>query len=211
MSAVVTTAHMSAQFRTSASLRLLLREATAAAHMKVDTAFKHLNLQRLPDYRCFLEAIALALLPLEASLVKSGVEKLFPDWALRSRGAALCHDIIALGGVAPSGFSPDELDCESVLGTLYVLEGSRLGSELLLRTVQASSDPRVARCTGYLSHGLGLRLWPTFCVRLEHPARSMNDPAKAIGAARKAFALFEKGARRAARSAMGMTEETLAS
>ena len=74
---------------------------------------------------------------------------MFPDWPLRSRRRAIADDLARLGGVALPLIEVTALDQGAVLGTMYVLEGSRLGARFLLKTVLASPDPVVAGATNY--------------------------------------------------------------
>jgi len=85
---------------------------------------------------------------------------------------------------------------EQVLGSMYVLEGSRLGAAYLLKAVERSADPVVAGATAYLSHGAGQHLWPSFLEMLETHAATLDDDAAALTAAREAFALFNRAAAR---------------
>jgi heme oxygenase len=182
------------------SLRHRLRDATAEAHQRVDSGFGALNLQRRADYRRFLEASASALLPLERALVDAGVARIFPDWPERSRCDAILADLADLGGTPDPLPSPAPLDFAGVLGTMYVLEGSRLGASFLIKSVSRSPDPAVAEATAYLGHGEGRRLWPTFLAQLEVHATSLRDEAGALDAARQAFDWFERAAARTQRT-----------
>ncbi len=74
-------------------------------------------------------------------------------------------------------------------GLLYVLEGSRLGGQVLLRQVLASPDPMVRGNARFLRHGEGLRLWSGFVAWLA--ARPMSESEAAIQGALAAFAMFE--------------------
>lgn len=179
---------------TTNDLRSVLRNATAPAHARLDALFGQSDLQTLSGYRGFLEAHAIAVLPLEADLVRSGVEQLFVDWPSRSRSRALSADLISLGGRIRALATLPRLDVEGVLGTMYVLEGSRLGARFLLRRVQQSADPAVARTTAYLSHGAGSQLWPSFLATLERHAAEIGDPAGVVAAARWTFGVFERAA-----------------
>lgn len=179
-------------------LRSVLRNATAGDHARLDALFGQCDLQTLPGYRSFLEAHAEAVLPLETALANSGVERLFPDWSSRSRSRALSDDLEGLGSEARRFPTLPRLDFGGVLGTMYVLEGSRLGARFLLPRVQQSPDPTVAGATAYLSHGAGSRLWPSFLDLLEQHATTLGDPAKAVAAARRTFNLFEQAAMRLA-------------
>src|SRR5262245_40836486 len=142
---------------TAVGLPHRLRTATADAHARLDEQVRALDLRRLPDYRRFLEASAAALLPLEGSLIEAGVARIFPDWALRSRRHAILHDLARVGGVARPLAVPWRLHFDGVLGTMYVLEGSRLGAQVLLRSIARSSDAVVTQATAYL-RGAGRHL-----------------------------------------------------
>ena len=175
-------------------LRQRLRAATAEAHKRIDRRFGAYNLAHAADYRRFLEASAAALLPLEAALITAGVSRVFPDWPLRSRRTAILDDLDALDGELRLLPAPPSLDFGGVLGTMYVLEGSRLGAKLLVKTVQRSSDPKVAAATAYLRHGDEERLWPSFLAALERHAAVLSDDTSAVNGAMQAFELFERAA-----------------
>jgi heme oxygenase len=190
----LTEPHPRPAYAASSDLRSEIRNATASAHVRLDALFGQCNLQILPGYRGFLEAHAAAVLPLEAALTRSGVDRLFPDWRSRSRSRALAADLISLGGqISPVPALP-RLDFGGVLGTMYVLEGSRLGARFLLARVEQSRDPVVAGTTAYLGHGSGSQLWRSFLDLLEQHGANLSDPAKAIEAARRTFGLFERAA-----------------
>jgi heme oxygenase len=188
--AAVPTGLMSRDAR-HAGLRYRLRDATADAHARLDAQLETFDLRQLSDYRRFLEISAAALLPLEAALVEAGVERVFPDWPSRSRTRALLADLDRTGGVARPLPAPDALDFAGILGTMYVLEGSRLGARLLLEDVLQSSDAVVAGATAYLGHGAGRPLWQSFVESLERHAASLDEDTRAIAGARRAFGLFE--------------------
>ena len=178
----------------TSDFRSVLRNATSADHARLDALFGRCDLQSLAGYRGFLEAHAMALLPLETALARSGVERLFPDWSSRSRSRALSADMACLGIRIRVYPKLPQLDCEDILGAMYVLEGSRLGARFLLARVQKSPDPVVAGTTAYLSHGAGEQPWRSFLGLLEQHATKLDDPAKAIAAARWTFGLFELAA-----------------
>ncbi|WP_349516533.1 biliverdin-producing heme oxygenase [Bradyrhizobium sp. OK095] len=172
-----------------------MRDATAAAHRELDAQLSSVDLTVLSGYRRFLQASAGALLPLEAALVDAGVARMFPDWLERSRGAAIAADLGQLGSAAQSTVSVPPLTRSGMLGTLYVLEGSRLGAKFLLKMVADAGDPRIGEATAYLSHGAGQRLWQSFLAKLA--SEQACDGDEAIEAACAAFAAFERAADRA--------------
>ncbi|TWA94461.1 biliverdin-producing heme oxygenase [Bradyrhizobium stylosanthis] len=181
--------------RSFSGLRERLRDATSAAHRELDAQLSAFDLTVFSGYRRFLQASAAALLPLEAALVDAGVARMFPDWPERSRSAAIAADLGRLGSAMPWAVRVSPLTQSGVLGTMYVLEGSRLGAKFLLKTVADSADPRVGEATAYLSHGTGKRLWQSFLSKLADDGSCDED--EAIEAARLAFAAFEQAADRA--------------
>lgn len=172
-------------------LRERLRDATAAAHRELDAQLSSFDLTVLAGYLRFLQASAGALLPLEAALVEAGVADLFPDWPERARSAAIAADLGRLGSAARSSVSVPPLTPSGIFGTMYVLEGSRLGAKFLLRELADATDPRITQAISYLGHGAGKRLWQSFLSKLESEE---CDEAEAIAAARIAFAAFERAA-----------------
>lgn len=180
--------------RSFSGLREILRDATSDAHRELDAQLSAFDLTGLSGYRRFLCASAGALLPLESALAEAGVDHIFPDWPQRSRRAAIATDLGRLGTIAAATVSVPPLTRSGVLGTMYVLEGSRLGAKFLLKTVADASDPRIVAATLYLRHGTGKRLWQSFLSKLES---EICDEAEVIAAARVAFAAFEQAADRA--------------
>jgi heme oxygenase len=170
-----------------------LRDATAAAHRDLDAQLTSFDLTVFSGYRQFLQASAAALLPLEAALEQAGVVEAFPDWSERSRSTVIITDLARLGSSVPPLVSVAPLTASGVLGTMYVLEGSRLGAKFLLKTVADAVDPRIGEATAYLGHGAGKRLWQSFLAKL---SEQTCDEDEAIAAACDAFAAFERAADR---------------
>ncbi|MGY3548501.1 MULTISPECIES: biliverdin-producing heme oxygenase [unclassified Bradyrhizobium] len=178
----------------ASGLREKLRFATAGAHRDIDARFGAFDLTSIDGYRRFLEASAAALLPLETALERAGVADIFPDWPRRSRGSAIAEDLDRIGGEAHPSPPIAPLDRNGVFGTMYVLEGSRLGAKYLLRTVADCGEPVVASATNYLKHGSGQPLWRTFLGKLESQMVTPQDEAEIISGARRAFAAFASAA-----------------
>ena len=178
-------------------IRDRLRQATAEAHRDLDARLGALDLARRDGYRRFLEINASALLPLEAALEEAGIAAIFVDWPWRSRRAAIAADLARVRGSLRALEEQPKLNRNAVFGTLYVLEGSRLGAKYLLRTVAHSPDPVITQATAYLDHGAGQHLWPSFLHVLEHQPFMPGDEAEIIAAAHSAFALFARAAARA--------------
>jgi heme oxygenase len=172
------------------TLRTLLKEATATQHKRLDGVLAAFDLQTLTGYRRFLEINAAALIPLERAMVAGGVNELLPDWQRRARTGAILADLAAVGGTARPLAQPELGRLLDLLGTLYVLEGSRLGAAYLIKHIRRSTDPRVHDATAYLGHGAGEQLWPGFVALLEDYADELADPDEIAQPAQRAFELF---------------------
>lgn len=150
------------------SRRDLLRAATEGLHRRLDARFTPADFRERSTYVRFLECTARALLPLERALNHSVVPERFADWQLRRRSDALSRDLRALDAahIADDGVCHRELQPAEAFGVLYVLEGSRLGSKILLSHTQSSEDPTLRSATRYLSAN-DAALWRTFLATLE--------------------------------------------
>lgn len=172
------------------SARAALRAGTAADHAAVDAAFGRFDLGTLDGYRRFLAAQAAAFVPVEAALTAAGVARLLPDWESRQRTAALRADLAALSITEPELFSPfPHFQSEaSMLGAIYVLEGSRLGGALLKRSVPLSFPRR------FLDAHQEAGSWRKLLKLLDEFLIRPHDLAAAILAAREVFARFATAA-----------------
>ena len=179
--------------RPKSLLRSILRDATAADHARLDATLGAFDLCTVPGYRRFLEINAAALLPLERSLERAGVRAVLPDWSDRARTAAILTDLARLGGRATPLDAPELAGGSALLGTLYVLEGSRLGAAYLLRTVKACSDPLISGTTAFLGHGAGRHFWSQYLAALESCADELAED-DLVRSARAAFDLFAHAA-----------------
>jgi heme oxygenase (biliverdin-IX-beta and delta-forming) len=178
-------------------LRERLKQATSPAHRRLDAQLSGFDLTSVDGYRRFLEASAAALLPIEEALERAGVGAIFDDWPSRSRRAVIAADIRSLGGTVRSLPDIGALNRYQVIGTMYVLEGSRLGAKVLLKAVAASADSTIMGATRYLRHGVGLHLWRSFIDMREREAAAAEDEAEMFAGARRAFATFATAAARA--------------
>lgn len=178
----------------TATARFALRAATADAHDRVDALFSQCDLTGRAGYGAFLQAQAAAFLPIERAIDASDWGDAVPDWPARRRGALLLGDLAALGLPVPDANSTRAgplAGTEAILGTVYVLEGSRLGGAVLVRAVPP----------GWPRAFLGAAdpaLWRGLIELLD---RNLQNPAQlelAATAARKAFDMFVTSARQLA-------------
>jgi heme oxygenase len=178
-------------------LRERLKQATSSAHRGLDAKLSGFDLNSVHGYRRFLEASAAALLPIEAALERAGVRAILDDWPSRLRRTVIAADIRSLGGTVRSLPDIGALNRNQAIGTLYVLEGSRLGAKVLLKAVTASADSTIMGATRYLRHGARLHLWRSFIDMLEREAAAPEDEAEIFAGGRQAFATFATAAARA--------------
>lgn len=112
-----------------------LRAATRGAHETVDAAFGGYDLTTRDGYRDFLIAHARALPVAEARMRTLAFAR-----TLTPRTPLLAADLAALGVAMPAPAAADTApdtapDTAAAWGTLYVVEGSRLGGAMLARGV----------------------------------------------------------------------------
>jgi heme oxygenase len=178
---------LAAPMQVRASRRELLKQSTQDLHVQLDARVAKLALTRYADYRDFLLRTAQALLPLESLLVKSGVSDAVSDWNARSRSEALRNDLLRLNGsCVGSELSRSAFNTSELFGALYVLEGSRLGGQILLRRARESDDERVRSNTRYLESN-DAALWRSFLEELE---TAPVDVDESIRGARFTFEIF---------------------
>lgn len=125
----------------------------------------------------------------ERALESAGAETVVAGWKDRRRADALLADIAAMGLAKPEPATPPVFQSEAgILGGVYVLEGSRLGGAMLVRTV-APGLP-----TSFLTPGNPAD-WRAFISLLGERLSLDIQLAEAATAAQAVFALFEQSAR----------------
>jgi len=108
-----------------------LRDATHVDHERVDALYSRFDLADRASYAAFVQAQARALFALEAALIAFPA---LPAW--RARSPLIAQDLADLGLPLPHPAPVGPLhDDAAACGTLYVLEGSRLGGSILAKRV----------------------------------------------------------------------------
>jgi heme oxygenase len=173
-----------------AELQQRLRQETAPLHGELDAALAFPERCDLIWYHRLL-TVNSTMIPIEAALAAAGIQSLLPDWPDRQRGAAIKHDLAALGLPAPPP-APVSIDPDpaTLLGWAYVLEGSRLGARFILKFVEATAPPEIRAATQFLSHGFGKGFWPSFQAVLQGADLDQAASARACNAARAGFSCF---------------------
>lgn len=169
-----------------------LRRVTRPWHDAVEDLFAPYDLATADGLGGFLLRQCAAVLPVERALEAAGVAGLVPDWAERRRSDALLADLRRLGLEAPHPLPVFAVPSAAhAMGSLYVLEGSKLGGRVLLRRVLAARDPRVRAASAYLGHHQPGG-WARFTAVLNGGAAPLDGLRAGADAA---FALFGAAAR----------------
>jgi len=125
------------EFKLISSRRMYLRDRTAPAHDALDKLVGPFD--SIESYRWYVSGIAAFRRPLEAELSSVVWSDLSPDYQLQRLGDLLVedmNDLALIAGTVTTSVAA-ELVLEELLGTLYVVEGSALGSRILYRRAQA--------------------------------------------------------------------------
>jgi heme oxygenase len=167
-----------------------LRQATQSLHQLLDTRLVPATLVARPAYVRYLMT-NLPCGPIESGLAVAGIGRLLPDWGDRERRFVLGDDLSALGAdPGPAPACVIAADPGTLLGWSYVLEGSRLGAALILRTVETSPDAAVRGATRFLGHGAGRNFWGSFKLALAGIDQDDDAIGLACAAAVQAFERF---------------------
>jgi heme oxygenase len=162
---------------------MALRNATAADHEAVDGEFGRFDLTLTLSYTQFLMAHARVLGALEGA-----VAGIWLPW--RARFPLLQADLAELGIAVSEGLPLQITSAARQWGTLYVLEGSRLGGGVLASRVATGLPKR------YLSATHEAGSWRQFSEALDQVSGSDSDAWRdeAIAGAKLAFARFAQSA-----------------
>ena len=145
--------------------RWLLRERTAEAHAAVDAAIG--SFSDRASYARYLQQIYVFRMPIERALDALAWPPELGAWRAKAVGAFIEADLRDLTLTVPQIEATDlEMKGDGLLGVLYVLEGSSLGSRLLYRRAEALgfSASYGAR---HLAHASGPDSWRDFLGLLE--------------------------------------------
>ena len=165
-----------------------LRVRTRTLHQSVEARLDLLSLADRAGYVRYL-LMNWPCASIEPALSEAGIHSLLPDWPRRQRRFALADDLRALNICpAPPPRCKIAEDIGTVLGWGYVLEGSRLGTRMVLKTVEESEDLAIRRAMRFLRHGDGVEFWKSFKAAL---TQLDNDPGAIENACQAACTAFE--------------------
>lgn len=174
------------------SLGEWLKRETRADHRRLDQhpVLKSL-LKRdltLPEYATALSALYVPIASLE-EMLSSGLIAHGADYSLTRRADLLKVDIDQLGRQVktPHGVSIPQ-SMASIIGMLYVLEGSRLGGAMIARKVKSVMENEVP-LRFFSAYPLHAAQWENFWLFAECHCPPATWPAVLAGA-QQAFLLF---------------------
>ncbi|GAB1595189.1 biliverdin-producing heme oxygenase [Lysobacter claricitrinus] len=167
----------------SDSLRWRLRDATAAAHARVDARVGD-AFDDIAGYATFLRAMH--------RFVASARRVLGDADDLVACEAALVDDLAVLGATPVTG-EPDAATTrdDARIGWRYVIAGSSLGARVLLRRVEALGLDATHGASYLALHSRG-DAWRTLLSTLEALRLTPDDERAACAAANEAFACVER-------------------
>ncbi|MEP2236601.1 MAG: biliverdin-producing heme oxygenase [Alteripontixanthobacter sp.] len=185
------------------SARFVLRSATRAEHDATEHALAHLSIEKPAHYTEFLRIQVRSLAIIEPALAGGG----WTRW--QSRMPQLELDLADLdAAILMSPATPADFPADAhIWGAQYVLEGSRLGGQMLCRRVQPGLPTR------YLNEPDSTATWRRFVEAMECAAEAVGDLREewlqdAVTGAKKAFMIFQAAAQAAAQNTAQTTAQT---
>ncbi len=172
-----------------------LRFETAADHLAVEGALPLMNvgLDRAKYAACLSRIYGVVAAWEERAAAVA------PDWmqtmlAARRRAGLLQQDLewFGVAGQDAGGPTlPEMNDLPSLLGTMYVMEGSTLGGQLIARHVEAALDLSEGEGDAYFrGHGKDTgSMWKEFCEVLSNRVPDSDGDAVVLSA-KEMFAVF---------------------
>jgi heme oxygenase len=166
-------------------LRRALKTATGTLHDELDAMMSAFDLSCDEGYRAFLRVQARVLPPYEESLSAGGIATLVTDWEKNRRSFLLERDLTAMGDTMPAPVDVGTVSgTPELLGTAYVIEGSRLGGRFLVRSVGGKMP------NDFLSASAQKSAWPALLAALDRADFDAAERARAEDASRRCFETF---------------------
>lgn len=166
----------------------LLREATNAAHASLEKTVGELG--DLTAYRRYLLGLYNFRLPIETGFEAIEWPDYFGNWRPSTLTALMRADLADLRLPPPESHPPvHRFDFSSLMGTLYVLEGSTLGARLILRDVRQFGLSETYGARHVAQQASGIDNWKSFLSVLDQADGIEED--RMVLAARSAFSAAE--------------------
>lgn len=173
--------------------RRQLRERTAHAHAVVDAAVG--AFAEIGQYGRYLAALYRFRTPIERDLERIAWPDAMGGWRPRQVSAAISADLSDLGLAIPELESRPSIDDDALMGTLYVLEGSIIGSQVLFKRAQQLGLSAAHGARHLALQSGGIDEWRGFLALLE--VAEPFDIERATAASLATFAAAESAFQRA--------------
>ncbi len=173
--------------------RFQLRERTAHAHAIVDAAVGVFD--DVVGYGRYLSAIYRFRVPIERDLEAFAWPASMGAWRPRHVGETIAEDLADLGLEVPLVPAGRTLPEDGLMGTLYVLEGSILGSQVLFRRAQQLGMSAMHGARHLALQSSGIDEWRGFLTLLE--TAEPFDIDRATAASLATFAAAESAFQKA--------------
>lgn len=173
-----------------------LKEATHETHDRLDKSIlAHKPFESRGRYGLFVKVQHQFHREIDSLYASPVLDELLPDLAGRRRFHLIEQDLADLGiaapvsDVAPAFADRADADLPTVLGWLYVAEGSNLGAAFLLKAAEklGLSDSFGARHLAAAPEGRGLH-WKTFTAALNGVRLTAPEEERVTAGAHAAFA-----------------------
>ena len=182
----------------------LLKERTAEQHRAIEEVpvFKLLMSPNFSKekYVELLKAWIGFIQPLEEKIYASQeIQQLFPDWKKRLKTHLLVEDLSALNGLNQENkidaFSVKFNTVAEFLGAMYVIEGSSLGSQFIVKKLKGMDHFEDNILNFYQGYGVETgKMWSTFKKTIDNLFQKQNVDRKneVIFAANNTFSELKK-------------------
>jgi heme oxygenase len=175
---------------TAPSVIAQLRSTTSSAHAAIERKLGLMQPITLPRYVALLQGFDAFLAAWEPMVESRLAPPLRPWFRAGTRGAAARRDLVALDAPARGAvhLALSLPDLPAVLGSLYVVEGSALGAQVIAPVLHAGLGLHEGNGAAYFTahKDATARRWREFRELLE--AEAATDPGSAC---RAAIATFE--------------------
>lgn len=172
------------------SLLTRLRGATTAVHARIDARFSN-GLNDAASHACYLRGMQRTVDAFERGAACFDADPDWRGWLVPARAPLLDADLAELGldALAPAHAVALD-DGATLLGALYVLEGSAQGARLMMHQLRQRPGP--TRGIHFLhSHAHDPRRWRALLARFDGARADDAAAAAAESGALRTFALAE--------------------
>lgn len=183
-----------------AELRMRLRDATADIHDRLEKQLPVMDPSfSRDDYRRLLERMFGFYEPIEESMAEAIRRDAWElEFSARRKVNALKHDLLSLGHTRESleripraALLPKVLTREEFIGVSYVLEGSTLGGNVIVRQLKRRWGAEWEASQFFGIYGAGVHeKWQEFCKWLNHSSTTVSEE-QVIAAAYSTFEAME--------------------